>query len=135
MPFIPSDPSKIGATELRPSNGERYVNFTCSANAGHRRLTNAIAITVENSTIDGNTLGQYAIPRVRQRLASGFCKNEYAPRFIVVVKDDGMVRDCGWGRLEFASPNLGDFCLPASTGNIMDGDEEVSRVPGNLSPD
>lgn len=73
-------------------------------------LTNAIAITVENFTIDGNTLGQYAVPRVRQRLASGFCKNEYAPRFIVAVKEDGeIIGVAGWGRLEFASRTWGLF--------------------------
>lgn len=73
-------------------------------------LTDAIAITVENFTIDGNTLGQYAIPRVRERLASGFRNNEYAPRFIVAVKEDGeIIGVAGWGRLEFASRTWGLF--------------------------
>ncbi|MDS4026423.1 MAG: GNAT family N-acetyltransferase [Candidatus Contendobacter sp.] len=73
-------------------------------------LGDAIAITVENFTIDGNTLGQYAISRVRERLASGFRYHEYAPRFIVAVKDDGkIIGVAGWGKLEFASRTWGLF--------------------------
>lgn len=73
-------------------------------------LADAIAITVENFTIDGNTLGQYAIPRVRERLASGFRNSEYAPRFIVAVKEDGkIIGVAGWGKLEFASRTWGLF--------------------------
>jgi hypothetical protein len=67
-------------------------------------LTDAIAITVENFTIDGNTLGQYAAPQVRERLVSSFRCHEYAPRFLVAVKDDGeIIGVAGWGKLEFAS--------------------------------
>jgi predicted N-acetyltransferase YhbS len=73
-------------------------------------LTDAIAITVENFTIDGNTLGQYAAPRVRERLASSFRHHEYAPRFLVAVNDDGkIIGVAGWGKLEIASRTWGLF--------------------------
>ena len=78
-------------------------------------LTDAIAITVENFTIDGNALGQYAAPRVRERLASGFRHHEYAPRFIVAVKEDGeIIGVAGWGKLEFASRTWGLFLSSVS---------------------
>ncbi len=73
-------------------------------------LTDAVAITVENFTIDGNALGQYAAPRVRERLASSFRQHEYAPRFLVAVKEDGeLIGVAGWGKLEFASRTWGLF--------------------------
>jgi len=73
-------------------------------------LTDATAITVANFTIDGNTLGQYAVPRVRERLAGSFRHHEYAPRFLVAVKEDGeIIGVAGWGKLEFASRTWGLF--------------------------
>ncbi len=73
-------------------------------------LTDAIAITVENFTIDGNMLGQYAVSRVRERLASSFYHGEYAPRFIVAIKgNEKIIGVAGWGKLEFASRTWGLF--------------------------
>ena len=73
-------------------------------------LTDAVAITVDNFTREGSAQGQYAPPRVRERLASGFAPNDYAPRFIVAVKGDGeIIGVAGWGRLDFASRTWGLF--------------------------
>ena len=101
----------VDATESRP------LNFTLRP-MRDTDLTDAIAITVENFTIDGNALGQYAAARVRERLLSGFYHHEHAPRFIVAVKEDGeIIGVAGWGKLEFASAPGVSFC-PASTGTV-----------------
>ena len=93
----------VDATESHP------LNFTLRPLQA-TDLSDATTITVENFTIDGNTRGQYAAARVRERLLSGFCHHEYAPRFIVAVKEDGeIIGVAGWGKLEFASRTWGLF--------------------------
>jgi len=104
----------LDATEPKPSDGGCPVNFTLRP-LRDTDLTDAIAITAENFTIDGNALGQYAAPRVRERLASGFRHHEYAPRFLVAVKEDGAIMGvAGWGKLEFASRTWGLFLSSVS---------------------
>lgn len=73
-------------------------------------LAHAVAMTVENFSVDGNALGQYAAPRVQERLTSGLSGDDAAPRFIVAAKDDGVIVGVGgWGKLDFASRTWGLF--------------------------
>lgn len=75
----------------------------------------AVAMTVDSFTVDGHALGQYAAPRVQERLLSGLRVSEYAPRFIVAQKTDGgLIGVAGWGRLEFASRTWGLFLSSVS---------------------
>ncbi len=100
--------------EPNRSLGERDVNFTLRP-MQEMDLVAAVAITVESFSSDGGTLGQYAAPRVRERLLSGLRASEYAPRFIVALQDDGTVIGvAGWGKLEFASRTWGLFLSSVS---------------------
>ena len=104
----------LNPTEPNFSDGGRPVNFTLRP-MQTMDLPDATTLTVESFTIDGTTLGQYAATRVRERLASSFRHHEYAPRFIVAVKEDGeLIGVAGWGKLEFASRTWGLFLSSVS---------------------
>lgn len=67
-------------------------------------LADAADIVVANFAVDGNPVDQYALPRVRERLAGNFRRDEHAPKFVVAAIEDGrIVGVAGWGKLEFAS--------------------------------
>jgi len=67
-------------------------------------LADAADIVVANFAVDGNPVDRYALPRVRERLAGSFRRDEHAPKFVVAVNEgERIVGVAGWGKLEFAS--------------------------------
>ena len=73
-------------------------------------LPDAVAITTENFAQDGKRTARYEPARVRERLASSFAGDDFAPRFVVAVKHDGeLVGVAGWGRIEIATATWGLF--------------------------